>query len=50
MYVCLCVCCQVDSKELCGQTMLSVPGYENKVEFGTMVTFAYPVEGYGEYL
>ncbi|XP_040909907.1 valine--tRNA ligase, mitochondrial isoform X2 [Toxotes jaculatrix] len=37
---------EVDSKELPGQTMLSVPGYENKVEFGTMVTFAYPVEGH----
>uniref|UniRef100_A0A672Z2W6 Valine--tRNA ligase, mitochondrial n=1 Tax=Sphaeramia orbicularis TaxID=375764 RepID=A0A672Z2W6_9TELE len=37
---------EVDSKELSGQTMLSVPGYEHKVEFGTMVTFAYPVEDY----
>ncbi|XP_076610498.1 valine--tRNA ligase, mitochondrial isoform X2 [Chaetodon auriga] len=36
----------VDSKELSGQTMLSVPGYENKVEFGTMFTFAYPIEGH----
>uniref|UniRef100_A0A7N6FDZ8 Valine--tRNA ligase, mitochondrial n=1 Tax=Anabas testudineus TaxID=64144 RepID=A0A7N6FDZ8_ANATE len=35
---------EVDSKELSGQTMLSVPGYENKVEFGTMFTFVYPVE------
>lgn len=40
----------MDSKELSGQTMLSVPGYENKVEFGTMFTFAYPVEGQGESL
>lgn len=30
--------------------MLSVPGYDNKVEFGTMVSFAYPVEGHGESL
>ncbi|KAM6974909.1 valine--tRNA ligase, mitochondrial [Tautogolabrus adspersus] len=37
---------EVDSQELCGQTMLSVPGYENKVEFGTMVTFAYPLDGH----
>ncbi|XP_026155453.1 valine--tRNA ligase, mitochondrial isoform X2 [Mastacembelus armatus] len=37
---------EVDSKELPGQTMLSVPGYENKVEFGTIVTFAYPIEGH----
>ncbi|KAK2829980.1 hypothetical protein Q5P01_017911 [Channa striata] len=35
---------EVDSKELSGQTMLSVPGYENMVEFGTMFTFAYPME------
>ncbi|XP_047460338.1 valine--tRNA ligase, mitochondrial [Mugil cephalus] len=37
---------EVDAKELSGQTMLAVPGYENKVEFGTMYTFAYPVEGH----
>lgn len=36
---------EVDSKELPGRTLLSVPGYEQKVEFGTMVTFAYPLEG-----
>uniref|UniRef100_A0A8C5FXM2 Valine--tRNA ligase, mitochondrial n=1 Tax=Gadus morhua TaxID=8049 RepID=A0A8C5FXM2_GADMO len=35
---------EVDSQELSGRTMLSVPGYERKVEFGTMVTFAYPLE------
>lgn len=28
--------------------MLSVPGYDTKVEFGTMLSFAYPVEGHGE--
>ncbi|KAG7225370.1 hypothetical protein INR49_027359 [Caranx melampygus] len=37
---------EVDSKELSGQTMLSVPGYEDKVEFGTMLTFAYPLDGH----
>ncbi|CAL8363597.1 unnamed protein product [Arctogadus glacialis] len=36
---------EVDSQEISGRTMLSVPGYERKVEFGTMVTFAYPLEG-----
>ncbi|CAN9504193.1 unnamed protein product [Ophioblennius macclurei] len=36
---------EVDSVELSGPSMLSVPGYEEKVEFGTMTTFAYPVEG-----
>ncbi|XP_024864985.1 valine--tRNA ligase, mitochondrial isoform X3 [Kryptolebias marmoratus] len=37
---------EVDSVEVSGQTMLSVPGYENKVEFGALYTFAYPVEGH----
>uniref|UniRef100_A0A3Q3WLM2 Valine--tRNA ligase, mitochondrial n=1 Tax=Mola mola TaxID=94237 RepID=A0A3Q3WLM2_MOLML len=36
---------EVDSKELSGQTKLSIPGYESAVEFGTMFTFAYPLEG-----
>ncbi|XP_056110451.1 valine--tRNA ligase, mitochondrial isoform X2 [Rhinichthys klamathensis goyatoka] len=36
---------EVDSKELSGRTLLSVPGYQQKVEFGIMVTFAYPLEG-----
>ncbi|KAG7275461.1 hypothetical protein CRUP_008317 [Coryphaenoides rupestris] len=36
---------EVESKELSGRTWLSVPGYDRKVEFGTMVTFAYPLEG-----
>lgn len=44
----LCIYCQVDSKELSGQTKLSIPGYESAVEFGTMFTFAYPLEGTGE--
>lgn len=37
---------EVDSKELSGRTLLPVPGYERPVEFGTMVTFAYPIEGH----
>ncbi|XP_076013348.1 valine--tRNA ligase, mitochondrial isoform X2 [Genypterus blacodes] len=37
---------EVDSLELSKKTMLSVPGYDNKVEFGTMFSFAYPVEGH----
>ncbi|KAJ0055151.1 hypothetical protein NL108_011177, partial [Boleophthalmus pectinirostris] len=37
---------EVDSKELCGRTLLRVPGYDRPVEFGTMVTFAYPIEGH----
>lgn len=39
----------MDSKELCGRTLLSVPGYQQKVEFGIMVTFAYPLEGQGKW-
>uniref|UniRef100_A0A672MV34 valine--tRNA ligase n=1 Tax=Sinocyclocheilus grahami TaxID=75366 RepID=A0A672MV34_SINGR len=35
----------VDSKELSGWTLLSVPGYQHKVEFGILLTFAYPLEG-----
>lgn len=35
---------EVDKKELAGRTLLPVPGYENKVEFGVLVHFAYPVE------
>ncbi|KAM4549628.1 valine--tRNA ligase, mitochondrial isoform 2-T2 [Fundulus diaphanus] len=37
---------EVETKEVSGPTMMSVPGYENKVEFGTMFTFAYTVEGH----
>ncbi|XP_010871392.2 valine--tRNA ligase, mitochondrial [Esox lucius] len=36
---------EVDSKQLSGKTLLSVPGYQKKVEFGTMFTFAYPLDG-----
>ena len=34
--------------ELEGRTMLSVPGYDNKIEFGQLVSFAYRVENSGE--
>ncbi|XP_005389443.2 PREDICTED: valine--tRNA ligase isoform X1 [Chinchilla lanigera] len=36
---------EVDKKELTGRTLLSVPGYEEKVEFGVLVSFAYKVQG-----
>lgn len=39
---------EVDKKELTGRTLLPVPGYEEKIEFGVLVTFAYPVEGSDE--
>ena len=33
----------MDKVELEGRTMLSVPGYQQKIEFGVLVSFAYPV-------
>nr|CAD7454031.1 unnamed protein product [Timema tahoe] len=41
---------EVDKVELPGRTLLSVPGYDHKVEFGVLVLFAYKVEGSGEEL
>ncbi|KAH0630441.1 hypothetical protein JD844_013470 [Phrynosoma platyrhinos] len=38
---------EVDKKELTGRTLLPVPGYKEKVEFGVLVSFAYKVEGSG---
>uniref|UniRef100_F1KZF2 valine--tRNA ligase n=1 Tax=Ascaris suum TaxID=6253 RepID=F1KZF2_ASCSU len=39
---------EVDKIELNGRTLLSVPGHPKKVEFGVLVSFAYPVEGSDE--
>ncbi|KAL1517809.1 hypothetical protein ABEB36_001532 [Hypothenemus hampei] len=39
---------EVDKVELPGRTFLSVPGYEEKIEFGVLVHFAYEVEGTNE--
>jgi hypothetical protein len=40
---------EVDFMELEGTTMLPVPGYADKVEFGCLTSFAYPLEdGSGE--
>lgn len=36
---------EVANKELEGRTLLDVPGYERKVEFGVLTYFKYPVEG-----
>ncbi|XP_071276610.1 valine--tRNA ligase isoform X7 [Agelaius tricolor] len=36
---------EVEKKELGGRTLLRVPGYEEPVEFGVLVAFAYPLEG-----
>jgi valyl-tRNA synthetase len=39
---------EVDNKELEGRTLLEVPGYERKVEFGVITHFKYPIEGSSE--
>ena len=36
---------EVEKEELAGRTLLSVPGYQDKIEFGVLVSFAYQVEG-----
>lgn len=41
--------CQVDHIDLKEDTMLKVPGYANPVQFGVLISFAYPLEeGLGE--
>ena len=39
---------EVDNKELEGRTMLDVPGYNKKVEFGVLIHFKYPIENSSE--
>ena len=39
---------EIDNKELEGRTLLDVPGYERKVEFGVMTHFNYPIDGSDE--
>lgn len=39
---------EVDNKNIGGKTLLSVPGYESKIEFGTLTSFSYPVENSDE--
>ncbi|GAA5988559.1 hypothetical protein JCM5350_004453 [Sporobolomyces pararoseus] len=41
---------EVDQKNIPGRTLLSVPGYDikDKVEFGVITSFAYPLEGSDE--
>ncbi|KZF26102.1 valyl-tRNA synthetase-like protein [Xylona heveae TC161] len=41
---------EVDNKELTGRTLLDVPGYERKVEFGVITHFQYELEGTNEKL
>ncbi len=39
---------EVDQKQLAGRTLMNVPGYhaKEKVEFGAITSFAYPLEGW----
>ncbi|XP_067830029.1 valine--tRNA ligase [Heptranchias perlo] len=39
---------EVDKKELMGRTLLPVPNYKDKVEFGVLISFAYKIEGSDE--
>lgn len=41
---------EVDNKNVSGKTLLSVPGYDNKIEFGVITSFSYQVEGSDEKL
>lgn len=38
----------MDKVELAGKTLLSIPGYQEKVEFGVLVLFAYEMENLDE--
>ena len=40
----------MDKKEIDGRSFIAVPGYDEKVEFGVLVLFAYPVEDSGEFV
>lgn len=39
---------EVDQKELEGSTKLDVPGYDKKIEFGSIWNFKYPIDGTNE--
>ncbi|PGH07743.1 valine-tRNA ligase [Polytolypa hystricis UAMH7299] len=39
---------EVDNKELEGRTLLDVPGYPKKIEFGVLTHFCYELDGTGE--
>ncbi|KAH6628675.1 tRNA synthetases class I-domain-containing protein [Chaetomium tenue] len=36
---------EVENKDITGRTMLDVPGYDRKVEFGVLTFFKYPIDG-----
>ncbi|KAJ9263210.1 valyl-tRNA synthetase [Paecilomyces variotii] len=39
---------EVENKDIPGRTLLSVPGYEKKVEFGVLTHFKYQIDGSNE--
>lgn len=39
---------EVDNEELTGRTLLGVPGYDKKVEFGVIIHFCYEIDGTDE--
>ncbi|CAN3375512.1 hypothetical protein DIURU_005750 [Diutina rugosa] len=39
---------EVENKTIPGKTLVAVPGYDEKVEFGVLTSFSYPVEGSDE--
>ena len=39
---------EVDNKELEGRTLIDVPGYDKKIEFGVLTHFQYEIEGSDE--
>jgi valyl-tRNA synthetase len=41
---------EVQNKELTGRTLLDVPGYDKKVEFGIIVHFKYQIDGTEDYI
>ncbi|KAI3323443.1 tRNA synthetases class I-domain-containing protein [Xylariaceae sp. AK1471] len=41
---------EVDNKELNGRTLLDVPGYEKKIEFGVICHFRYPIADSNEFI
>ncbi|KAI8940143.1 hypothetical protein NX059_003856 [Plenodomus lindquistii] len=41
---------EVDNKELTGRTVLDVPGYDRKVEFGVLTHFKYAIDGTDQFI
>ena len=41
---------EVDNKELEGRTLLTIPGYERKIEFGVLTYFKYPIDGSDDFV